>query len=374
MNSTNSPGVAIIELLVSNCCRSPTNSQMLASGPVHCFSPFPCNGHSSPFSPFSYVYIDPSSLPFNFQTSHLDLHYQAFPNDRVFTKGLVCTVYCLSLVAVILATIDAFNTFGYGFGDPSALNTAEFAYLLGPVFGGMGNESQYTGKIKTSTDFLPVACIVQSFYAFRLYQFSHSRVIPCILVFAAVVMCATGMMYGVWEHQLFETHLAKAGANLSTGLAVTAVLTLVGTALIDITIAWCMTYYLIKSDTGFRRTHALVTKLIRLSIETGVITALVVISILALFFAHPDKAYYVVPGNSISTVYANTLFAVLNSRFQILNGRADVQTSDNFISIPSNIRSPVVSITREEFSDGSIPVHRVQATEMKKMNDSATAV
>ncbi|KAJ7779781.1 hypothetical protein B0H16DRAFT_1405392 [Mycena metata] len=289
-------------------------------------------------------------------TVQLYLYYQAFPNDRVFIKGLVYTVYCISLIQVIFTTIDAFNTFGYGFGDLSALETAEFGWLVAPVFGGI------------------VALVVQSFYAFRLYQLSRSWIIPSGIALAALGTCVAGILEGVSARQASRLNLAKVGVNLSTELAVTTVLFLVGTALIDITIAACMTSYLTKSDTGFRRTHALATKFIRLSIETGMITALVAILTLALFFGIPGKAYYVVPGHSISGVYANTLFAVLNSRFQILKGRADVSPSDVIVSIPSNVRSPVVSITRERFSEGATPVHTVQAMELKQMNDSATAV
>ncbi|KAJ7037122.1 hypothetical protein C8F04DRAFT_1180840 [Mycena alexandri] len=311
MNSTaNSPGFAIVEVLVSNCRRLLTNSQLLA--------------FSMHWALFAIL------------TVQLYLYYQAFPNDRVFTKVLVYTVYCITLIPTILATIDTFNTFGYGFGDPSALATTRFAWLVTPVFGGI------------------VACIVQSFYAYRLYQLSKSRIVPSILVFAALDTAP-------------RLNLAKLGTNLPTGLAATIMLFLVGTALIDITIAGCMTYYLIKSDTGFRGTHALVTKLIRLSIETGAFTALGAILILALFFGIPGKTYYVVPGNSISTAYANTMFAVLNSRIQILNGRTDRPTSDILISIPSHLRDPVggpvVSITREDFSDGSNP-----PIELKKRN------
>ncbi|KAJ7042355.1 hypothetical protein C8F04DRAFT_896189, partial [Mycena alexandri] len=234
-------------------------------------------------------------------TSHLDLYYQAFPNDRVFTKGLVYTVYCISLIQVIFATIDAFNTFGYGFGDPSALTTTKFAWLVAPVFGGI------------------VACIVQSFYAYRLYQLSRSRIVPSILVFVTLGTCVTGIIEGVSVRQCV---CSRRHDPLTI-----CQLFLVGAALIDITIAGCMSYYLTKRDTGFRRTHALATKLIRLSIETGVLTALVAIVTLALFFGLPGKAYFVVPGSLFSTVYANTMFVVLNSRIQILNGRTDNPTS-----------------------------------------------
>ncbi|KAJ7700184.1 hypothetical protein B0H16DRAFT_775006 [Mycena metata] len=285
-------------------------------------------------------------------TVQLYLYYQAFPNDMVFTKVLVYTVYCITLTQVIFVTIDAFNTFGYRFGDPSALISTAFRWLwlVSPIFGGI------------------VACIVQSFYAFRLYRFSGSWIAPSIITFAALGMCGMGIFGGVSGRESL-----KLGVKLQTPTVVISTIILVGTALIDVTIAGCMTYYLTKSDPGFRRTHTLVTKLIRLSIETGVITALAAILTLALFFGIPGKTYFAVPSSSISTVYANTLLAVLNSRFQILNGRTHVPTSDIHISIPSNLPStvggPMASITREEFSDGSN-----QAMELKQMNGSATAV
>ncbi|KAJ7779918.1 hypothetical protein B0H16DRAFT_1500225 [Mycena metata] len=279
-------------------------------------------------------------------TVQLYLYYQAFPNDKVFTKGLVYFVYCINLTQVIFVTIDAFDTFGYGFGDPSTLNTKTFKWLwlVAPVFG------------------WTVACIVQSFYAFRLYQLSGSWIVPLILELAALGTWGIGIYEGVSGRQYTGLNL---GVNLQTGLAV---FFLVATAVIDITIAGCMTYYLTRIDTGFRRTHAVATKLIRVSIETGVMTALFATLILALYFGFPRRSFFIVPGNTIATVYANTLFAVLNSRFQILNGRSDVRTSDIFAAtLPYTVRRPpVVSVTctttREQFGDESNP-----DTELKEM-------
>ncbi|KAJ7779849.1 hypothetical protein B0H16DRAFT_1878485 [Mycena metata] len=198
----------------------------------------------------------------------------SFPNDLVFTKILVYTAYCINLTQVIFVSIDAFDTFGYSFGDPSALKTTAFkwVWLEAPIFGGI------------------VACMVQSFYAFRLYRLSGSWKVPSIIAFAALSICAVGIFLGVYGHQ---SPKRNHGAKVPTKLAGPAVVFLVGTALIDMTIAGCMTYYvssplpfypqltrevqLTKNDAGFRRTHAMVTKLIRLSIETGLITGTVIL-------------------------------------------------------------------------------------------------
>lgn len=80
--------------------------------------------------------------------------------------------------------------------------------------------------------------------------------------------------------------------------------------------------------------------------------------ILVLFVATPGKAYYMAPGAFICQVYANTMLGVLNSRFQILNGRAYVSPSDILMSLPSHLRGTmdgtVLSIARDEFARGQI--------------------
>ncbi|KAJ7459611.1 hypothetical protein B0H11DRAFT_2242422 [Mycena galericulata] len=114
------------------------------------------------------------------------------------------------------------------------------------------------------------------------------------------------------------------------------------------------------NDTGFRQTHALVTKLIRLTIETGSLTALVALVTLVLFVALPGTVYFSTPANFMSILYANTLLAVLNARFQILGGRSTYTTTDIMMSIPENshdIRTgPIVSITRAQFLHVDAPV------------------
>ncbi|KAF8209203.1 hypothetical protein K438DRAFT_1572783, partial [Mycena galopus ATCC 62051] len=51
----------------------------------------------------------------------LYLYHQAFPNDKLFIKCMVYTIYAIKLAGTVLPTRDAFITFGYGFGDVSTL-------------------------------------------------------------------------------------------------------------------------------------------------------------------------------------------------------------------------------------------------------------
>ncbi|KAJ7142366.1 hypothetical protein C8R44DRAFT_603564 [Mycena epipterygia] len=59
-------------------------------------------------------------------TIQLYLYYEAFPHDRLSTKCLVYTVFAIELVQTILITHDAFQTFGYGYGDIARLSAVNF--------------------------------------------------------------------------------------------------------------------------------------------------------------------------------------------------------------------------------------------------------
>ncbi|KAJ7450652.1 hypothetical protein B0H11DRAFT_2246598 [Mycena galericulata] len=191
-----------------------------------------------------------------------------------------------------MTTSDAFKMFGYGFGDVSALTKVNFSWFSVPIIIGL------------------VSFIVQSFYAFRIYVLSRSRIISVLIVGASLAISQA------------EMDLVTAGnvtilnnRRDSTPLG----LYLSGAALIDITIAACMIYYLAINDPGFCQTHAIISKLVRLTIETNSLT---VLTTLILFFVFPGKVYYAAPANLMPTLYANTMSAVLNSRFHILGSRA----------------------------------------------------
>jgi hypothetical protein len=67
-----------------------------------------------------------------------DLYYQAFPNDRRFTKCLVYTVYMIELVQTIIMARDAFTIFGYGFGDLAALTGVHLEWFAICILSGIG--------------------------------------------------------------------------------------------------------------------------------------------------------------------------------------------------------------------------------------------
>jgi hypothetical protein len=92
--------------------------------------------------------------------------------------------------------------------------------------------------------------------------------------------------------------------------------------------------------------------------------ALVAITDVTLFFAFPGKPYFITAGAILPKLYANTILAVLNARFQIVGGRG-YNASMDIISFPSYVQNTridgrasiqfgqaaVVSSHREVFSN-----------------------
>ncbi|KAJ7486827.1 hypothetical protein FB451DRAFT_1363048 [Mycena latifolia] len=287
------------------------------------------------------------------------LYYQAFPNDRPSTKCLVYTVYAIELVQTILLTHDLFKVFGYNYGNLFTLTEIYFDWLTVPVMSGL------------------VAFIAQSFYAYRVYVLSKSWPIPCFIVVISLTSSIGAFFTGALSFEAGNLVLLNnRKTNVAVGVWGGA------SVLCDLIIAACMTYYvssllpfdfiqrefkLSKHDTGFRQTRVLVSKLIRLTVETGSLTAAVATTGLVLFFAFPGRTYFTAVAAIVPKLYANSILVVLNARFQILGGRGTYMSSMDVISTSGYLRNdgpgmdgsgghisfghPQVVISREVLSD-----------------------
>ncbi|KAK0214051.1 hypothetical protein IW262DRAFT_293319 [Armillaria fumosa] len=262
----------------------------------------------------------------------LYLYYLAFPKDRNSTKHLVYGIYIIEFVQTILFTHDAFAVFGYGFGDIEVLTRMHFNWLAIPIMSAV------------------VAFVGQAFYAYRIFILSKSRIIPlfviCLSLISSVAAIVTGA-YCFLEDSITELNNRRTSISIGFWCA--------SSALCDIIIAICMTYYLMRSNTSFRRTRILVSKLIRLIIETGTMTAVVALLCLILFFAFPHKTFYGATSVVIPKLYANTILVVLNSRIQIVGGR-DTYTSSADMSITTTMMREIAS----QSTEGAQPGDRIQ--------------
>ncbi|KAK0194324.1 hypothetical protein F5146DRAFT_1035258 [Armillaria mellea] len=259
----------------------------------------------------------------------LYLYYLAFPNDKRFTKCLVYGIYIIESVQTMLIAHDVFATFGYGFGDMDALTRVNLYSLTVPILGAVA------------------ACVGQGFYAYRIFVLSKSKIIPIFIICISLANSVASMFTGICGFQAgTETKLHTRKIYITVGISCGAA------ALCDILIAICMTYYLMRSTTNFRRTRILVTKIIRLTVETGSVTAVAALLNIVLFIALPYQTSFIAPGLLVPKLYANSIYMVLNSRFQIIGGR-DTNESSTDMSITTTMIRDIISQSTEDTVCGS---------------------
>ncbi|PBK98472.1 hypothetical protein ARMGADRAFT_577591 [Armillaria gallica] len=244
------------------------------------------------------------------------IYYISFPKDDLASKTVVYVLWVTETVETVSNMIDTFDTFCYNFGNVSGLSDVHLSWFTMPILCGF------------------VGCIAQLFYAWRMYKFSKKARWLCIILsmisftqFSAAICCG------------IQTRNSGRYSNLQqdSKVRVTATIWLGGSFLCDTAIALCMAYLLGRAQTGLESTRILLSRLIRLSIETGTATAAIAAVHMALFFSYNNK-YSTVPAHCLIKMYSNTVLAVCNSRMtrRIRGGREDT-TLHSFDSFDMSI-------------------------------------
>ncbi|EKM52244.1 uncharacterized protein PHACADRAFT_148765 [Phanerochaete carnosa HHB-10118-sp] len=262
---------------------------------------------------------------FGVLSAQVYLYHIAFPRDRWTMKTLVYGVYLVEMVQTILVTHDAFGEYARGFGNLKALNAEGLHWIAVPVFSGI------------------VSATVQMHYAYRISILSGSRILGLGISVIALFQGSSAIAQGA------QAFIVGSIANLATTKAFTScAIWLAATAACDVIIAGCMTFFLLKHDSKLPETHALITKLVRLVIETGTLTALAATVDLALFLALPHKAYHGCVALTLAKLYSNSLLVIFNSRVHIVGGRTHSFDSaeDACNSTPAKSRPGAVSTIR----------------------------
>ncbi|KAF8890366.1 hypothetical protein BD779DRAFT_265644 [Infundibulicybe gibba] len=230
------------------------------------------------------------------------MYYLGFPRDRAVAKCLVFGLYAVETLQTALVTHDAFMTFGVDYGDVTALDNVLLAGISIPILSGI------------------VSCTVQIFFAYRIFILSRSKLLPSVICIIALTQGSAGLAQGV--------QATKTGhwSELQTDAFISCTVWLTGAAVCDIIIAISMSYCLSRSETGFRSTQILISKLIRLTIETGCMTAATATADIALFLAFPHSTYHTTPALILAKAYSNTLLVTFNNRLRIVNGGADTSS------------------------------------------------
>ncbi|KAJ8091772.1 hypothetical protein PM082_021007 [Marasmius tenuissimus] len=160
--------------------------------------------------------------------------------------------------------------------------------------------------------------MTQSYFIRRLASFTQSFYVPAVFALLSVASSAAGVALFV----LFIMHRNSDYLTIG-GIHLIRILTkvwLVPTVLVDTGIAGTLVWHLHKSRTGLAHTDVLINMIIRVTIPTGLVTAIVATVELILFLALEGKSSaYIGLAIALYQLYPLTMLFNLNVRSHYRN-------------------------------------------------------
>ncbi|KIK51744.1 hypothetical protein GYMLUDRAFT_208429 [Collybiopsis luxurians FD-317 M1] len=229
---------------------------------------------------------------YGFLCSQAWTYYLSFPKDPARIKILVLHLLVVGTAQAAMSIHDAFVTFGTNFGDLDKLKAINTEWFYIPVLTVMAS------------------CPVQLFYARRIIMLSnttYSKGIAIIVAMLSVFSFITSIINGARDFQ-------NAFGSLYKDSFVFEQMWLISTAVCDVIITTTMVFLLKQSDPQVQQTRRLVSKLIRLLIESGFVTAAFAVADLGVFLAFPSYLYHIPICDGFANLHSLTLLVVLNYR------------------------------------------------------------
>ncbi|KAJ6606192.1 hypothetical protein DFH09DRAFT_1299468 [Mycena vulgaris] len=215
------------------------------------------------------------------------IYFSAFPKDPALSKYIVVTVVVLEVVETLSSAHDMIHTFGTGWGSMEALDDVGWAWFSVPVMGAV------------------VACVGQLFFARRILIFSHNKYVTVLIIILAILQLGAGIWTGV------IISLAKRFSLLQFDNLVATATWLAATAACDLVIVFGTVFYLAKSRRPeFKKTNGVISRIIMITVETGLLCALLAIFDLYLFVTYKGTNYHLALCIELSKVYSNSILMV----------------------------------------------------------------
>ncbi|KAJ6532458.1 hypothetical protein B0H19DRAFT_1005063 [Mycena capillaripes] len=245
-------------------------------------------------------------------TTQVYIYNVNFPKDKRVSKAIVYIVYVLDWAQTCAATYDGFQWFVYGWGDIPTLYGVFTDFLNVPLL------SSIIGSISE-----------QIFFGWRIWAISQSGIPFAVVVILSCLQLGAGSAAAYYLYQDASEVTRSAGLVRAVGIRLGA------SVAVDTVIAVSMTYFVRASRSQkFPLTTVILAfakriKVIRLTVETGTITAIAAIMDL-LFFLKAHNALHQVTGVILCKLYSNTLLVLFNNRLVMANaGETTVHTSQS---------------------------------------------
>ncbi|KIY64258.1 hypothetical protein CYLTODRAFT_402095 [Cylindrobasidium torrendii FP15055 ss-10] len=229
--------------------------------------------------------------------------------DKLWIQLFVLALLVANVLNTVFLSTDMYLALVTNFDNPAYLANSTWLFVTDPILTGI------------------VATACQIFFCWRVKVLTSSWMLA-----GGVAVVATAGFLGA---MLSAAHAVLTPAFLGfptfKGLVI---LWLVSACAADVAISGIMVWYLRKHKTGFERSDELVDRIVRVTVQTGMITSVAAIVDMIVFLVDPSGLHLLFNVVLIK-LYTNTLLSSLNSRggwqFSGSNGGSNSQ-SGNMVS------------------------------------------
>jgi len=198
-------------------------------------------------------------LLFGILTTQIYMYYLAFPKDRRLLKLAVAWVYVVGTVQIIVTLVDI-NT---------ALRSTSTASDPYDSCYGVAIATQGNIWFTITTSSAAVALVAQWLYAYRIYVISYKLWISILIICLSLGQLGSSILgsFCSYRSSVEVENMCTSGFDRVWGPL---------NLLCDVTITLSMSILLLRRRKGTlkRTTHARITKVIRLVVETGLATSM----------------------------------------------------------------------------------------------------
>ncbi|KAF9451121.1 hypothetical protein P691DRAFT_773400, partial [Macrolepiota fuliginosa MF-IS2] len=209
-------------------------------------------------------------------------------SDRMWMRLMVLVVFIVDIVNTILNLMFIYGVLIQNFGNFEALASTNWTSVGDPATTGI------------------IGLIVQLFFAWRIYALTRNWIMVSVV---AAFACTGAIGAFIVSHEIL---IIPEFARFQEFKGY-VIMWLACASAADIIITASLVWFLQKHKTGFKSSDIMVDRIIRVTMQTGLLTSTIAIIDLIVFLTDPTGTHLVF-NITLCKLYSNSLVSSLNSR------------------------------------------------------------
>ncbi|THH20335.1 hypothetical protein EW146_g1021 [Bondarzewia mesenterica] len=223
--------------------------------------------------------------------SQAHIYFSNYKSDQRWFKIFIGSLVILETVNSIFAMYYSYDRLVNNFGNMNAQAVSNWAFGISPLTNGI------------------IGMGVQLFFAWRVRVLTTKVWAMVLIAFLSIISCLGAISIFFIAAILVPSPTVAAASFVRPVIIVW----LVFSATADTLISTVMVYHLRKHKTGFVSTDDTIDKIIRLTVQTGLITSIWAIVDLGVYLGDPT-AHHEIFNLALAKLYTNSLLSSLNAR------------------------------------------------------------